>query len=66
MKSIKEAREAHQDLTRELNGLRAVIVKTEYYRGRTRYGVQYWRRDLIKAGTAPNPDGTTSVFVERL
>ena len=44
--------------------VKAVIVETEYKKGVSQYGVQYWSSTWVSQGTQKNTDGTISKFVQ--
>lgn len=61
--SIEEVRETKLPV---VEGRLAVIVLTEYKKGKGIYGVQFWTRAMINEGVNKNTDGTESRFVEQL
>lgn len=49
-----------------VNGVRPVIVKTEYSKGKFCFGVQFWGEYSIQVKRSRNSDGTVSVLVEEV
>ena len=64
--TIQEVRNSSTKISKESNGRISVIVETPYSARKSVYGVQFWTKEMIEAGTAKNNDNTVSKFIEIL
>lgn len=64
--TAQQVREESINLSKEVNGRFAVIVKTSYSPRKSTMGVQYWTKEMIASGTSKNTDNTTSTLIELL